>query len=63
MFVVILFIDNCYCFLLQILYLKMTSNMTERLAFEAEWFDTNADLIKKFYLYFYTSDCTIELVS
>ncbi|KAF7998299.1 hypothetical protein HCN44_009697 [Aphidius gifuensis] len=39
----------------------MTSDMTERLAFEAEWFDSNADLIKKFYLYFYTSDCTIEL--
>lgn len=39
----------------------MTSEMTERLAFEAEWFDTNADLIKKFYLYFYPIDCTIEL--
>lgn len=37
--------------------------MSERLTFEAEWFDSNAGLTKKFYLYFYPADCAIELVS
>ncbi len=35
----------------------------ERFVFEAEWFDQQADLIRKYLLTFYPKDCTIEMVS
>ncbi|CAG5101587.1 Similar to NME7: Nucleoside diphosphate kinase 7 (Bos taurus) [Cotesia congregata] len=37
------------------------SDTTERCIFEAEWFDNTAGLLKKFYLYFFPGDNTIEL--
>jgi hypothetical protein len=35
----------------------------ERFVFEAEWFDAQADLIRKYLLTFYPKDSTIEMVS
>lgn len=34
----------------------------QRYVFEAEWFDKVACLTKKFYLYYFPSDNTVELV-
>lgn len=35
---------------------------SDRYVFEAEWYDKVASLLKKFYLYYFPSDNTIELV-
>ena len=35
----------------------------ERFVFQCEWFDAQADLIRKYLLTFYTKDSTIEMVS
>lgn len=35
----------------------------ERFVFEAEWFDTQASLIRKYLFTFYPADNTIEMVS
>ncbi|XP_043287452.1 nucleoside diphosphate kinase 7 [Venturia canescens] len=39
----------------------MSGNLTERLIFEAEWFDKVSSMLKKFYLYYFPADNTIEL--
>ena len=35
----------------------------DRYVFETEWFDAQADLIRKYLLTFYPTDGTIEMVS
>lgn len=40
----------------------MSTDYSERYVFEAEWYDKIASLLKKFYLYYFPSDNTIELV-
>lgn len=39
----------------------MSTDYSNRHAFEAEWYDKVACMLKKFYLYYYTSDNTVEL--
>ncbi|XP_011309591.1 nucleoside diphosphate kinase 7 [Fopius arisanus] len=39
----------------------MSGDVGDRLIFEAEWFDTVAGFTKRFYLYYYPADNTIEL--
>ncbi|KAK2582248.1 hypothetical protein KPH14_004594 [Odynerus spinipes] len=39
----------------------MSSDYTERYIFEAEWYDKVACILKKFYLYYYPTDNTVEL--
>lgn len=39
----------------------MSADHYNRYAFEAEWYDKNACITRKFYLYYYPSDNTIEL--
>lgn len=39
----------------------MESVSEERFVFEAEWFDQQADLIRKYLLTFYPKDSTIEM--
>jgi len=41
----------------------MESVSEERFVFEAEWFDQQADLIRKYLLTYYPKDSTIEMVS
>lgn len=41
----------------------MSGDTAGRLIFEAEWLDTMAELVKRFYLYYFPADNTIELVS
>lgn len=36
--------------------------MNEKYIFEAEWYDKVASVLKKFYLYYYPFDNTVELV-
>jgi len=38
------------------------SDHNDRYVFEAEWYDKIACMLKKFYLYYYSSDNTVELV-
>lgn len=38
------------------------SDHGDRYVFEAEWYDKVACMLKKFYLYYYLSDNTVELV-
>lgn len=40
----------------------MSTDYSDRYVFEAEWYDTVACILKKFYLYYYPSNNTIELV-
>lgn len=40
----------------------MSADFGDRYAFEAEWYDKIACILKKFYLYYYLSDNTVELV-
>ncbi|XP_020290848.1 nucleoside diphosphate kinase 7 isoform X2 [Pseudomyrmex gracilis] len=40
---------------------EMSADHYNRYAFEAEWYDKNACITRKFYLYYYPSDNTIEL--
>ena len=40
----------------------MSTDYSNRYVFEAEWYDKVACILKKFYLYYYPSDNTIELV-
>ena len=42
---------------------QVVSNAVERYSFEAEWYDSNAALIRKYLLNYYPSDNTIEMVS
>lgn len=35
----------------------------EKYTFEAEWFDTIASILRKFILYYYPADNTVEIVS
>ncbi|XP_011146299.1 nucleoside diphosphate kinase 7 [Harpegnathos saltator] len=39
----------------------MSADYSDRYVFEAEWYDKIASLLKKFYLYYFPSDNTIEL--
>lgn len=39
----------------------MAADYNERYIFEAEWYDKLACILKKFYLYYYPSDSTVEL--
>ncbi|XP_011872923.1 PREDICTED: nucleoside diphosphate kinase 7 isoform X1 [Vollenhovia emeryi] len=39
----------------------MSADYGDRYVFEAEWYDTVACMLKKFYLYYYPSDNTVEL--
>lgn len=40
----------------------MSTDYAERYIFEAEWYDKIACILKKFYLYYYPVDNTVELV-
>jgi len=41
---------------------EMSTDYGDRYVFEAEWYDKVACILKKFYLYYYPSDNTVELV-
>jgi len=41
---------------------EMSTDYGDRYVFEAEWYDKVACMLKKFYLYYYPSDNTVELV-
>jgi len=41
----------------------MANVIEDRFVFEAEWFDGQADLVRKYLLTFYPKDNTIEMVS
>lgn len=41
---------------------KMSTDYSNRYVFEAEWYDKVACMLRKFYLYYYPSNNTIELV-
>ena len=41
----------------------MESVSEERFVFDAEWFDQQADLVRKYLLTYYPKDSTIEMVS
>jgi len=43
-------------------YRKMSMDYSNKYAFEAEWYDKIACMLKKFHLYHYPSDNTVELV-
>lgn len=40
----------------------MSADITDKYSFEAEWYDKFASIMKKFYLYYYPSDNSVELV-
>lgn len=40
----------------------MSTDYSNRYVFKAEWYDKVACILKKFYLYYYPSNNTIELV-
>lgn len=40
----------------------MSTDYSNRYVFEAEWYDKVACILKKFHLYYYPSNNTIELV-
>lgn len=40
----------------------MSTDYSDKYVFEAEWYDKTACIMKKFYLYYYPSDNTVELV-
>lgn len=35
----------------------------EKLSFLSQWFDPEASIVREFLLYYFPSDCTVEMVS
>lgn len=52
----------CSSDLIYILFQAGVSKV-EKLSFLAQWFDPEASIVREFLLYYFPSDCTVEMVS
>lgn len=52
-----------YCSGLIYILFQAEISKIEKLSFLAQWYDPEASIVREFLLYYFPSDCTVEMVS